>query len=89
MASGLTLRIAQMTAKADFKGTDQQFKSALEDFLEMRQLDTTGTDQEKLQRVVDYIWKENMDSIRRYRKDKLMAQQLDSLRNQIDTELPV
>lgn len=88
MSSALSMKSGPLTAVKNWQGTDAQFQAALLDYIEMRGLQTTGTNQEKLDRVLDDVWGRIAADVKQHRKDKRMNEQRAALDQELATELP-
>lgn len=88
MSSSLSMKAGPLTSVKNWQGTDAQFQAALLDFLEFRGLQTTGTNQEKLDRVLDEVWGIIAKDVKQHRRDRRMSEQRAALEQELATELP-
>lgn len=87
MPNDLTVRAASLTATAFFAGTNQQFSNAIRAYCSAMGVDTSGTNQQVLNRFIQFLYDDVKRVAREHtRQQKRLAKQ-DEVDDEVDEEL--
>lgn len=89
MSSALTLKVGSTTATLALGGTDAQVADVLTRYAAIRTLDTSGTTQERLTRVLESIRDDIKQLARRRQADDLRAANEATISAQTETDNPL
>lgn len=87
MPNNLTVNAATLTSTAPFAGTNQQFSSAIRAYCSAMGVDTSGTNQQVLDRFVAFLYSDVRRIAREHtRRQKALAKE-GAIDSEVDAEL--
>lgn len=87
MPNNLTVNAASLTSTATFSGTNQQFSSAIRAYCSAMGVDTSGTNQQVLDRFIAFVYADVRRVAREHtRRQKQLAKEAE-IGGEVDAEL--